>query len=128
MSIFDFLQLKIDSLEAGFKIKRDVGGSLGKKFGKRLRQVREKRGFSVEQLAGRVGVSTQSLSSWQSGKTWPSAKHLEIICEVLEVPPAVFFDFDGERAKKLDELMQRLVQLEDEAQALRAEIRLLVGE
>lgn len=121
------MKAKVDFLCPIFKIERDVSDSLGKKFGKRLRQVREKRGLSAEQLAGSVGVSTQSLSSWQSGKTWPSAKHLEIICQVLEVAPAVFFDFDGERAKKLDELMQRLVKLEDEAEALRAEIRLLVG-
>lgn len=38
-----------------------------KRFGKRIAQLREERGWTQEELAGRSGISTRSISSIENG-------------------------------------------------------------
>lgn len=52
-------------------------------------QIRERRtaaGMSQEQLAGRVYVSRQTISNWETGKTYPDVESLLLLSEVFDVP------------------------------------------
>lgn len=45
---------------------------------------------SLEQLAEEVGVSTSTLSRWEKGEHQPSAVHVTLLAEALDVPRTAF--------------------------------------
>lgn len=51
-------------------------------FSKKLKQEREKRGWSQEVLANKLHVSRQSVSKWETGKNYPS---IEIIISMSDL-------------------------------------------
>ena len=51
-------------------------------FAERLRQLRRKHNFSQEELAGRVGVHANTVSSWENGVI-PKTKKLQALAEIL---------------------------------------------
>ncbi|MBQ6346971.1 MAG: helix-turn-helix transcriptional regulator [Clostridia bacterium] len=53
-------------------------------FGERLRTLRMDKGFSLQQLAGRIGVSKSMVSFYESGERLPSYDVLFEICRVLD--------------------------------------------
>ena len=52
-----------------------------------FRIAREERGLGINQLARILGVSTTSVSKWQSGKTKPKPAMLIRIASALDVEP-----------------------------------------
>lgn len=54
-------------------------------FGGRLAESRRHRGFTQEELAGRLGVTPQALSKWERGSSFPDLVMLTGICEQLGV-------------------------------------------
>ncbi|GAA0608297.1 helix-turn-helix transcriptional regulator [Virgibacillus siamensis] len=51
-------------------------------FGERLKEEREKRGWSQSYLAEKIHVSRQSVSKWEIGKNYPS---IEVIIELSDL-------------------------------------------
>ena len=51
-------------------------------FSKRLKEEREKRGWSQTDLAEKIHVSRQSVSKWETGKNYPS---IEVIIELSDL-------------------------------------------
>ena len=64
---------------------------------KKIRQLREDRGWSVRGLAARAEISPSALSQIEAGQNSPSIATLEKICAALQIPIAAIFD-DGETA------------------------------
>lgn len=52
-----------------------------------LRMLRHARGLKQRQLAERVGKSTPTASSWETGRTTPSEAEVEDIAAALECRP-----------------------------------------
>ena len=52
-------------------------------FGMRLAALRDERGWSIETLAERLGVSRQAVWYWETGQRLPRAEHFKKIVEVL---------------------------------------------
>lgn len=50
-----------------------------------IKQVREARGMTQEDLAERLEVSRQAVSKWEVGASIPTPENLEILSEILEV-------------------------------------------
>ena len=50
-----------------------------------IRRLRRARGLSQEELAGRLGVSRQSISLWEQGETNPTVENIYAMADVLEV-------------------------------------------
>ena len=75
-------------------------------LGKRLKEFRKARGFSLEELARRTGFSKSFLSQIENGKNSPSIASLKKITQALGVSIAdIFAEEDGERVyflKKAD--------------------------
>jgi Zn-dependent peptidase ImmA (M78 family)/DNA-binding XRE family transcriptional regulator len=63
---------------------------LPKVIPERIREAREARGFSAEELADRIGVTKQAVSQYEIGQTSPSADVLSHIMNVTEQPPSFF--------------------------------------
>ncbi|EMS78504.1 MULTISPECIES: cupin domain-containing protein [Desulfotignum] len=70
--------------------------------GKRIKQYREKKGWSLRKLAGKAGISPSMLSQIESAKVDPSLSTLRKIAICLEVP--LFFlvlDYSAPAHKKV---------------------------
>jgi transcriptional regulator with XRE-family HTH domain len=57
-----------------------------KSLSRQLRLARESRGFSVAEVADRVGVSVASIYFWESGRVRPRVGNLKTLCKVLRLP------------------------------------------
>lgn len=54
-------------------------------IGKRLVRLREKHGFTQEELAEKLGVSRQAISKWESNRAFPNIDKLFYISELYQV-------------------------------------------
>jgi transcriptional regulator with XRE-family HTH domain len=61
-------------------------GTLKELFMRNLRQLRELRGFSQEELADKSGVSLTFIAHLETGRKSPSFETLELIGKALNVP------------------------------------------
>jgi len=50
-----------------------------------LKEILKSKGIKQNYLAQRVGVSVVTVSNWVKGKSSPSKKHLDKLCEILDV-------------------------------------------
>ena len=57
-----------------------------KSLSKQIRQAREGKGFTVAQLADRLGVSQVSIYYWESGRVRPRDTNLAALCKALKMP------------------------------------------
>lgn len=60
-------------------------------MGLRITTRREKLGLTQTELASRMQVSPQSVQQWESGKTTPRGKRLDLLSEILDAPKSYFF-------------------------------------
>lgn len=54
-------------------------------FNNRLYQLRKQKGFSQEELAGRLNVSRQTVSKWEVGDSAPDMEKLIAISDLFDV-------------------------------------------
>jgi transcriptional regulator with XRE-family HTH domain len=66
--------------------------------GARLRQLREERKLSQEELARLAKVALGSIKNWETGKTNPrDPEAVSRVASVLGANASTFFDFDGRK-------------------------------
>ena len=63
------------------------------KFGQRLKQVRESRGLSQEQLSLLTEVSQSQIARTELGRVNTSISHVSVYAKFLKVEPRDLFDF-----------------------------------
>ncbi len=51
----------------------------------RLKFHREKKNFSQEQLANYLGITRQSISNWETGKSYPDIDNLILLCKLYDI-------------------------------------------
>lgn len=51
-----------------------------------LSRYREERGLSQTELARKMNVTQQCISSWQTGRTIPKPYQMKMLSEILSVP------------------------------------------
>jgi transcriptional regulator with XRE-family HTH domain len=62
--------------------------------GRRLRELRAKRGLSIRALAEQSGLNVNTLSLIENGKTSPSVSTLQQVAAALQAPITAFFETD----------------------------------
>ena len=62
------------------------------KFGKKLFEVRKRKGLTQTELGKKIGASTRAISHYEREMPNPSMNLLEQLAEALEVPVKVFLD------------------------------------
>jgi transcriptional regulator with XRE-family HTH domain len=72
-------------------------GRLEESLGSRLRELRRQQGLSLRSLAEKSGLSANTLSLIENGKTSPSVATLNQIALALNVPITGFFEVDTRR-------------------------------
>ena len=63
----------------------------GKKFGKRLREIREEKGISLRELALEMHSDKPTLSKIENGQMVPSVYYLKRICVALKMMEVEFY-------------------------------------
>lgn len=82
--------------------------------GQRVQILRKRKQLSQEELAGRIGIDTKSLSRLERGQHYPSLETLERIRQELDVNLKDFFDFDDKpSAEELRSFLMRTVSKAD---------------
>jgi transcriptional regulator with XRE-family HTH domain len=74
------------------------------KYGKRVREVREKQGDTLEDLAKKLNMSWSSLGKYERGERKISPELLEQVAEVYDVPFSYFFGEEHAPPKELLEI------------------------
>lgn len=75
--------------------------SIDAHVGKRLRQRRIELGLSQQKLSGVTGVSYQQIQKYERGTNRIGASMLWLLCNVLNVSPAHFFEGLSHRTKSV---------------------------
>lgn len=68
-------------------------------IGKKIRELRKKKGITQEALAGALLVSPQAVSKWESGCSYPDMEMIPVIAGFFEVSMDILFDFDVRELK-----------------------------
>lgn len=79
---------------------------LKKNIGKRIKEIRKKRGLSQERLAELVDIEQNTLSYIETGNNFCSSDTLEKIITALDIEPQELFDFG--HYKNNDELIKEI--------------------
>lgn len=90
-------------------------------FPERLRQLRKDAGLSQRQLANFVGVSTTTVSSWETGiREVPAGNNLVRLAEVLGLDPAEVVKKDGKSVARNEVQLLAAFRLLPEERQLKA--------
>lgn len=74
-------------------------------LGKRIKELREKRGYTQQQLAEKVGIDQRNLSKIECGITFPS-KSLGELARCLQISLPELFDLEH---LKVDDLEKKVI-------------------
>ena len=80
-------------------------------MGKRIRDLRQRRGLTQRELAELSGLSESALRSYELGDRFPKSTHLLSIARALKVRPEAFEDHD---ITTVDQVIHVLFNLEDQ--------------
>lgn len=98
---------------------------MGKIFGENLRRLRKTANLTQEELAYKLSVTPQAVSSWERGRTEPNMGQTENICRVLGCDMA---DLLRNTYRPITPEHRRLIDLyEDAPQNVKDAIRSLLG-
>ncbi|PRR82107.1 helix-turn-helix domain-containing protein [Clostridium vincentii] len=75
-------------------------------FSERLRKLRKEKGFSQEELAGRLGISRQAVSKWESGQSNPDTNNLIMLSEVYGISLDFLLKENDEKVERADEIKE----------------------
>lgn len=71
-------------------------------IGGRLRWLRYQRGYSLEQVANELKVSSMTISKWERDKTSPKMENLEKLANFFQIPKSYFLTGEIINTSKLD--------------------------
>lgn len=69
-------------------------GNIKSLLGKRIKEIRKKRGLTQEKLAELAGIETPSLSNIENAKNYPNNETLEKLSDALKIRPYELYMFD----------------------------------
>ena len=64
------------------------------KLGKKILELRKKKGFSQEQLGEKINVTRQTISNWELEETTPNPEQLKLLSKVLNISIDELLDND----------------------------------
>lgn len=67
-------------------------------YGTRIKQAREERYLTQEQLAEELDISRQAVSKWEAGLSKPTREKLDRLSEILDIPPETWAEIEEEMA------------------------------
>lgn len=81
-------------------------------FGKRLKELREKRGFTQEELSNMLDIEWQHISRLENGKNLPSCSILLSIAEIFDIDVRTLTDYSHlDNQKDIDKMIENQLLL-----------------
>lgn len=80
-------------------------------IGARIKQLREAKGYSINKLANKAGVSQSYLRDIELGSKNPTVAFISLLCEQLEINLKVFFNDSDEASFENEPLIQKIYQM-----------------
>lgn len=87
-------------------------------LGNRLAHLREKKGVSQERLGELLGVTRQTVSSWETDKLLPKPENMRALCRYFRVEYDYFFPKEDTQSKQVQELAAAVMALQGQVSAL----------
>ena len=81
-------------------------------IGKIIRELRRRDGRTQEMLASALGVTSQAVSCWESGGSYPDMELLPSIANYFGVSIDELFGYENDRDRKADALVGRIYELD----------------
>ena len=79
-------------------------------IGRKLQQLRMDAGLTQEQAAEALGVTRQTVSNWENGKTWPDIRNIVDISELYHVELDCLLKEKGQVSRPAEERRQHLAE------------------
>ena len=101
-----------------------TASQLQKYLGRQIKRFRKNANLSQEQLAERIGIATNSLSSIETGNSFMTINTLEKILNILSVTPKELFNFpeiefqDTDKKKAIIQILKRIEKDEEKLNLL----------
>ena len=73
------------------KKEHETAGAADVSFGTVIREFRQRKGLSQEQLGAKVQVKKNAVGAWEAGRSRPDLASIPTLCRELEIPLHVFF-------------------------------------
>ena len=80
-------------------------------IGTRIKQLRELKGYSINKLANKAGVSQSYLRDIELGSKNPTVAFISLLCDQLEISLKDFFNNAEETPFENEPLIQRIYQM-----------------
>lgn len=80
-------------------------------LGTKIRQLRRRDGRTQEALADALGVTSQAVSRWESGGSYPDMNLIPSVANYFGVTIDELFGYTNEREKKVDMLVSRICEM-----------------
>ncbi len=89
--------------------------SIKKLLGKKIKQIRQKRGLTQEELSEKVNISPRALSGIERGVNFLTAETLDKIMEILNITPNQLFQVDSLKDSDViaNELIEKITLLKN---------------
>ena len=81
-------------------------------LGKRLRELRKRKSYTLAELAEKIGIEPSSLGNIENGYNYPKVSTLEALSVALECKIVDFFDFEHQNST--DNLVAEICKLLNE--------------
>jgi len=91
-----------------------------KLLGRRIKELRQRKGFTQEKLAELIGVGERNLSKIECGNNFVTSETLSKILTALEIEASELFDF-----KHLDDVNELKKEMIEAIQAEKIDIKLM---
>ena len=83
-------------------------------FGENLKTLRNKKGYTQENLAIKINVVRQTVSKWEKGLSVPDADTLQKIAEVLEVNVSELLGASMVQSENKNEVAEQLARINEQ--------------
>ena len=71
-----------------------------KETGQKIAKLRHNNKITQEELANKIGVSSQAVSKWENGKNMPDIENLMLIAKLFNVPYSFFIEDESDKHLK----------------------------
>ena len=85
------------------------------KLGEKIRELRKQAGRTQEDLARALGVTCQAISRWEANGGYPDMEIMPAIANYFGVSIDELFGYHGDRARKVDEIIDKIHSMQIEA-------------
>jgi transcriptional regulator with XRE-family HTH domain len=91
-------------------------------IGTKIRELRRRDGRTQDNLAEALGVTAQAVSRWESGGSYPDMEVIPSIANYFGVSIDELFGYDNVREKRIDEIVERLTEMNKENNGINVNI------